>query len=1437
MRKFTIISLAILAVALLIWKISPFFKGTKIQHSKGQTAYLIKESDEDEGDEEDGIYEIQKHEFEITRDPALNIIPKDRLVSAYENIMARRQLQRPGDVSALSWTERGPNTDVTGPSNGNGRAGNGVTSGRMRAICVDKADPTNHTVWVGGIAGGLWKTNNISSAPATWTLISDYFSNMAVSAICQDPSNTNTMYFGTGEKTFNVDAVRGGGVWKSTDHGVTWNILPSTQNFWNVSKLIVDNAGNIYVSTIGSGNGLMRSTDGGTTWTNIAPTGLSTRIPEMELSSTGRLHIVVGYYNTVLASAGYRYTDNPATVTPASWTSATTAFPNPNYNVDLAVSGNTVYALPANSAFQTPNVYKSTDGGDNWAVTTGNPGSTVSSGQAWYNEAIAVDPANDQNVVVGGLNMFRTTDGGATWTQTSIWVNSGYSYVHADQQYAVWNANQVLVVSDGGIHYSNDGGATYNDRNTGLRLKQFYSVVMHPTNYNYFLAGAQDNGVHQLNSPGMSGSVEVTGGDGAMVAIDQDQPQYQFGSYVYNQYRRSIDGGATWSSVNYSSTVGQFINPFDYDNAGNKIYAAGNSNQFLRWENPQTGSTFTPLSLAQLSGQVSTVQVSPFTPKRVYFGSTGGKVVKVDNADGALYAATDISGAAMGATNVSCVAVGTDDNNLLATFSNYGVSHVWVTTTGGGSSGWTNITGNLPDIPVRWALFYPEDNTKAIIATEAGVFETNQINGAATVWTQNATFPFVRTDMLKYRAADGTVAAATHGRGIWTAVIPKTIPYIRFASTVAGSTEATSASDGCRNFTDYTMKLNIDLAPTGTATLTLGVDPGSSAKEGIDFDITTNGSFSAPSKTIVFANGSTTSQTFTLRIYDDAEIEGSENFIINFSVAGSTNAVPAPSGKTLTYTITDNDKVPDPGGVANLYTIGSAGYYLGNTTSGAPFNARLQGKRSLMLYRASELTGVGIPAGTITSIAYNIAKSSVRPYTNMLIKMGTTNLNYIIDGAAENNNFSTTIVKTLASYSTVNGYNTFTLDNPFVWNGTDNIVIEICYDNGTVASSDFADRTLGYSDGGSNTQGNLYWQDSIACGTPFDINFTTFFSTGIKPMIQMGVSTLGNPIATSGSNTIYVGGTGANYFFTGPNVIASLSNQSANLGCVAASFIETGNTWQTFSSGMRSQKVFSIEPSTNLGASYTVGLYYTTAELGGNAPSNLKILKTDAASVAGADGSNSVIGSTTYSAYREGYVFYAAFTGFSKFFLIDPSVALPVTLLSFDGALSGNNIQLNWKTSSERNSKYFELQKSYDGNTFVALGKINAAGTSSNERNYSFVDTKPAEVNYYRLKMVDADGRSITSKTILIKNPNIAQHLWIGKNPFHDQLEVHLAKTPLKPVTVELISMNGAKVYSKVFGAATTFTLDLSSSKLSSGVYLLKTMADGTVYTNKVVKE
>ena len=604
------------------------------------------------------------------------------------------------------------------------------------------------------------------------------------------------MYFGTGEKAINADAVRGAGIWQSKDGGLTWTIMPGTSNFWNVSKVICDAAGNLYVgcNSLSNTSGLQRYTKSTGTWQNITPTGLQARIADMVLSSTGKLHISCGYYNTASTSAGYCFTSNPATVTNNTWTRPTTPFTT-QYNVALESKGDTLYVLPSNSAWQVPTIYKSTNGGTNWAAIS-TPAFT--SGQSWYNMAVQIDPNNSKNVIVGGLDCYRTTNGGSTWTKISNWVGTTGQYVHADQQIILWNkSNRVLVGSDGGVHYSADGGTTFTDRNTGLRIKQFYSVAVHPTSTNYFLAGAQDNGTHQLNGAGLTSSVEVTGGDGAFVHIDQNQPQYQWGSYVYNQYRRSADGGASWSSINYSTTAGRFINPTDYDDVNNIMYASGVANAYIRWDNPQIGSTFTSVTMSGLnSGTVSAIKVSPYTNHTLFFAGGGSGItpslIKVTSAN-ATPVFTSIIGTGMttASANISSIELGTDENNIIVTYSNYGVNNVWVTTDGGTS--WTTIDGNLPDMPVRWAMFYPGDNSRAIIGTETGVWSTSSINGPLTYWDPESQFPNVRVDMLQYRSSDKTLVAATHGRGIFTTTL-NTDPLSCTKPTGLNSTGITTSS-------------------------------------------------------------------------------------------------------------------------------------------------------------------------------------------------------------------------------------------------------------------------------------------------------------------------------------------------------------------------------------------------------------------------------------------------------------------------------------------------------------------------------------------------------------------------------------------------------------------------------------------------------------------
>ena len=794
------------------------------------------EEGEEENDEYDGPDKAAAFEYNITKNPVTGKVPKEKLLEAIQftkqsraEVLSNRAVT-PYSAINLVWTERGPNSDVVGASNGNTRANSAITAGRVRAIMVDSADASHKTVWIGGVDGGLWKTTDITTAPSNWTLVNDYLSNLAVTDICQDPSNNNIMYFCTGEAYYNADAVKGNGVFKSTDRGVTWTQLSSSSSYGYCTRILCDYQGNVYLGT--RGLGLFRSNDGGSSWTSITPSGLTADICDLEISSTsalGRLHVVSG----IFSAQAYRYTDAPSTVTSDSWTAPVTAFPTYNMRAEIAVSGNVLYALPANASYEVPTIYKSTDGGANWTATTGQPTSGWASGQGWYALSISINPANTNQVIIGGLESYKTTNGGTSWTKISTWVGTTGQYVHADIHKILWydGGTKLIWGCDGGIHYSADGGTTIRDRNAGLRIKQFYSCAIHPTSAtspNYFLAGAQDNGTHQLNGAGLTTSTEVVGGDGCFVAIDQDQPQNQFGSYVYNAYRRSTNSGSSWSSINFSKgtvltpvSFGSFINPFDYDNTANILYAAGDAGEIFRWTTALTtaaGSYYTLTGLptgatiltgitALNSSKVSCVAVSPYTAHKVYFGTAGGRITYLASANTAASASAGVNlTGTMVTGSVSCINFGTTEQFLLASSSSYGVNNVMMSADGGTT--WTAIDGNLPDMPVRWCMFYPGFNTKAIIATEMGVYTTDLINGASTIWSSTPSFPAVRTNMLKYRTADKTLLAATHGRGLWTTTIP-----------TCTSTSSTTNVSRCSNQLPYLWN-GTNYQATGTYTYT-----------------------------------------------------------------------------------------------------------------------------------------------------------------------------------------------------------------------------------------------------------------------------------------------------------------------------------------------------------------------------------------------------------------------------------------------------------------------------------------------------------------------------------------------------------------------------------------------------------------------------------------
>lgn len=808
---------------ILITAIFLFYSCEMKMNNKSAAQESSNEAEEEAKEGYDGPKDRDILEFEKTKDPTLGRIPDGALAEALDYTEALKQTDAAKMQDYLPWVERGPIYDSIGPSNGNYRGGFGnpagtYTSGRIRAVLVDPTDATGNTVWVGGVAGGVWKTSNLLDAEPAWQNINDKFDNMAISSICIDPANTNIMYFSTGEPTVNQDAVQGLGIWKSTDHGITWNRLPSTASFTLTFKILCDNAGNLYVAQ--RSTGIRRSTDGGSSWTTISPT--STSCTDIELSSTGAMHIAMGYY-TSAGTAKYYFCSNPATVTTTGWTQGTGLIASAN-RLELAVVADTVWAVSTSTANNVNYAFKSIDGGATFTQQNSTAYTTsLSNTQGWYNISLAISPDSASAFIVGGLDAYRSLTNGASVSRMSYWVSTA-PYVHADHHFVQWwkvdGETRVLMACDGGLFLSRNNGVTFADKNKDLAIKQFYSCAIHPTLPNYFLAGAQDNGSHKLNNPGLTYSIEVTGGDGAYVDIDQDQPSIQFTSYVYNQYRRSTNGGVNFTSFNHSSTIGLFINPFDYDDLSKKLYASYGSTLF-RWNDAATAvsvatSSTTILTVPSSVGNITALTNSPNVPKRLYVGTSSSRLIRIDNADTVSNLSigdfsTDLTGPGFAGT-INCIAEGSTDQQLLAIFSNYGVTNVWHSTNGG--SNWTGIDGNLPNMPVRWAVFDPTDDKKIILATEGGVYVTTSVNGAATQWLPSANFPTVRTDMLKVRKSDNLILAATHGRGLWSSHVYEVVPVrnINLQARLDASGNAVLQWDaaGATHQTKFTIQMSIN---------------------------------------------------------------------------------------------------------------------------------------------------------------------------------------------------------------------------------------------------------------------------------------------------------------------------------------------------------------------------------------------------------------------------------------------------------------------------------------------------------------------------------------------------------------------------------------------------------------------------------------------------
>jgi len=685
--------------------------------------------------------------FMMLRDPKTNRIPfsiRNKELEFAKKLNESNRLLNKSAATSLTWKEAGPN-DV---------------GGRTRALAIDVND--SNTILAGGVSGGIWKSTDNGNS---WTLKSSPTTILNVTSIAQDPrpGSTDIWYYSTGEYRGSSGSdvsfsafFTGNGVYKSTDNGETWNILPNTYSanvskydspYDYVSRIIVNPTnGNIFLAS--NGFGIYRSMNGGDSFTLVLGGTAQHIYSDIAVASNGNLIAVIsdpfsgitptnqpGVYKSV---DGGTVWDN---ITPNNYPSTssrgvlTFAPSNPDVAYLLLYTGNKITSTKEDVRF-----YKLSIGTGAYEDRSSNlpefgrNGGTLNT-QGSYNIAIAVKPDDENFVLIAGTSLFRSTDGFATQSQDSVktWIGGYgpftffYPNFHPDiHSYAFdpTDPNKMWWGNDGGLSYTTNISNTnysqnfpWENKNNSYNVTQFYTItISDKANDNRIMGGTQDNGTPFFTFDGSqtSQSSDLSSGDGAYSYFGNN---FAYTSYYNgNVYRLGYGSGNNptfnvWSSIKPTGAANQlFINPFVIDPNNEEVmyYPAGN----VLWRNTSLSSIPNYVQEGTLVGwtkldnisvpsgyNISALVVSK-TPANIlyYCGSSSSdvpKIFRLENSTTATSGAIDISipDAESGAY-IHNIAINPDDaNEIMVVMSNYNVIGLYHSIDGGQS--YSAVEGNL----------------------------------------------------------------------------------------------------------------------------------------------------------------------------------------------------------------------------------------------------------------------------------------------------------------------------------------------------------------------------------------------------------------------------------------------------------------------------------------------------------------------------------------------------------------------------------------------------------------------------------------------------------------------------------------------------------------------------------------------------------------------
>ncbi len=688
------------------------------------------------------------------------------------HLEALQQAQRMRSLAKTSTNE--PEWEFAGPTNIGGRV-----------IDIEFNPQDSKIVYAGAATGGVFKSIDRGE---TWTPIFDDQAVLTIGDIAVAPNQPATIYVGTGEANGGHNNFPGGGVYKSTDAGASWQFLGLEQTT-SIGRLVVDptNAERVFVAAMGSyfakdnDRGVYRSSDAGQTWRQVLFVNDSTGAIDLVLDPLNPQKLFAATWERIRppkfgthlngnSSGIYRSLDGGDT-----WQrlGATQGLPAPRPNVGrigltiCATKPEHLYALYTNNGYTYDSIYRSKDGGSSWQRTDLSNGLRNGfSNFSWYFGNVRVHPDDPERVYVLDFALMRSTNGGASWN------SSGTSHVdHHGFAFDPLDPTRQIVGHDGGIDYSTNNGATWT-KVAALPVTQFYHITMDQTNPQRLYGGTQDNGTMRTLTGRLDDWEEIYGGDGFYVLVDPNDPNIIYAESQFGALGKSVDGGASFSSalegIDQSEPT-DWATPVIMDPNNSQVLYYGTNRVYRTVNGAEFGEAIsgdlTASEPGSRLGKVTTIAVAPSNSAVVYAG-TDDSHVWVTTDTGATWA--EISDP-LPYRWVTRVAVDpTDENIAYVTFSGLKwrdpQPHVFRTTDMGLT--WEDISSNLPDAPINIVVVDPLHPNLLYVGTDVSAYYSRDYGKR---WQPlGRGLPMVSVYDIVVHPFERRLAAGTHARSMYT---------------------------------------------------------------------------------------------------------------------------------------------------------------------------------------------------------------------------------------------------------------------------------------------------------------------------------------------------------------------------------------------------------------------------------------------------------------------------------------------------------------------------------------------------------------------------------------------------------------------------------------------------------------------------------------------